>query len=158
MGHGSMLAEIILSYAPDCTLIPLKVSCADPKVTDLVVSALQDCIDVHDADLICMAFSIPESGELLEVIQRADRKGIIMISASGNIGDSKGILYPAGYQEVICVGALDGQGNPASYSMIQGVDVFEDGTWKQAQGTSVACARVTGMFAQGKWQSRHDVQ
>lgn len=123
-----MLAEIILSYAPDCTLIPLKVSCADPKVTDLVVSALQDCIDVHDADLICMAFSIPESGELHEVIQRADRKGIIMISASGNIGDSKGILYPAGYQEVICVGALDGQGNPASYSMIQGVDVFEDGT------------------------------
>ena len=61
MGHGSMLAEIILSYAPDCTLIPLKVSCTD-------------------------------------------RKGIIMISASGNIGDSKGILYPAGYQEVICVG------------------------------------------------------
>ena len=99
-----MLAEIILSYAPDCTLILLKVSCADPKVTDLVVSALQDCIDVYDADLICMAFSIPESGELLEVIQRTDRKGIIMISASGNIGDSKGILYPAGYQEVICVG------------------------------------------------------
>ena len=110
-----MLAEIILSYAPDCTLIPLKVSCTD-------------------------------------------RKGIIMISASGNIGDSKGILYPAGYQKVICVGALDGQGNPASYSKIQGVDVFEDGTWKQAQGTSVACARVTGMFAQGEWQSRHDVQ
>ena len=32
-GHGSMLAEIILSYAPDCTLIPLKVSCADPKAS-----------------------------------------------------------------------------------------------------------------------------
>ena len=73
-GHGSMLAEIILSVAPDCTLVPLKVSCEDRRVNDYVIEAIQDCMDTYDVDIICMAFSIMESEELHDVIQRADDK------------------------------------------------------------------------------------
>ena len=157
-GHGSMLAEIIVSYAPDCYIIPLKVSCEDPVVSDFVIQAIQDCIDQYEADIICMAFSIMESEELHDVIQRADDKGIVMVAAAGNVGNRKDTLFPAGYEEVISVGALDSDGNPASYSMVTGVDLFVDGSWKQAQGTSVACAKVAGMFASGKYHTRQEVQ
>ena len=51
-GHGSMLAEIIVSYAPDCYIIPLKVSYEDPAVSDFVIQAIQDCIDQYEADII----------------------------------------------------------------------------------------------------------
>lgn len=156
-GHGSMLAEIIVSYAPDCSIIPLKVSCEDPKVSDFVIQAIQDCISIYDVDIICMAFSIMESDALHEVIQKADKQGVIMVSAAGNTGNRKKILYPSGYEEVISVGALDADGNPASYSMVEGVDVFMDGTWNEIHGTSVSCAKVTGMFASGKWKDRSDL-
>lgn len=157
-GHGSMLAEIILSAAPDCTLVPLKVSCEDRRVNDYAIEAIQDCMDTYDVDIICMAFSIMESEELHDVIQRADDKGIVMVAAAGNVGNRKDTLFPAGYEEVISVGALDSDGNPASYSMVTGVDLFVDGSWKQAQGTSVACAKVAGMFASGKYHTRQEVQ
>lgn len=157
-GHGSMLAEIIVSYAPDSYIIPLKVSCEDPVVSDFVIQAIQDCIDQYEADIICMAFSIRESEDLHKVIQKADEKGILMVSAAGNTGNRKQILYPAGYEEVISVGALDADGNPTSYSMVEGVDVFMDGTWNESHGTSVSCAKATGMFASGKWNDRSDLQ
>ena len=63
-----------------------------------------------------MSFGISEYSEALEkAVQDAADAGILVVAAAGNTG-SEGVQYPAAYDEVMAVGAVDKDGSVEQYS------------------------------------------
>ena len=126
-GHGTFVASIIASdvagLAPQAELVPLK--CFVLKTTSIsyVISAIYAAVDDYQCDIINLSLGTTTSDPFLEAaITYAYDHGVIMVAASGNLGKgtvSTGndtLYYPAAYDEVISVGALDEHKQIASFS------------------------------------------
>jgi subtilisin family serine protease len=111
-----------------------------------------------NVDIINMSLGAPGAPpqSLHDVIIEATNKGIIIIAAAGN--DGKIVNYPARYDEVIAVAALDANGNMAGFSsrdntvdsVAPGVDIFSTFTnnqYAKMSGTSQAAPFMTGICA-----------
>lgn len=164
-GHGTQVAELICRYAPDAVIVPLKIS-GSMKDTEpeMVIRAIYDAVDKFDCKVLCMSFSIPASEELYQAVNYAWQKNVIMISAAGNLGETykkNKLLYPAAYDEVIGVGAVDENSEVAAYSQrSQSVFVTASGSSPDGtqQGTSYAAARIAGFCAGRHWDTPEDFQ
>lgn len=112
----------------------------------------------NGADIINLSLGSPQPPppSLYAAIQEAAAKGIIVISASGN--DAAAVNYPARYDEVIAVAAIDQQGNMAHFSSHDSaVDVSAPGVgiystslnngYAVLNGTSQAAPFVAGVCA-----------
>lgn len=165
--HGSHCAGIIaavdndqgvIGVAPECTIIPIKVLNNDGSGSyGAIMKGLRIAIDMK-ADIISMSLgssSQPPSG-IHDLIKEASEKGIVVIAAAGNDGGK--VNYPAAYDEVIAVGALDKNGNLAHFSsrgdqiksVAPGVDIFSTiptNAYGMMSGTSQACPFVAGICA-----------
>jgi thermitase len=101
----------------------------------------------------------PFMQSLNDSIQAAHQAGIVFIAAAGNSNsdnDTKA-TYPANYDNVISVGALDGKGKRASFSnygkktvhvFAPGVKTYstvQDNKYKNMSGTSMAAPHVSGI-------------
>ena len=159
------MAELICRYAPDAVIVPLKIS-GSMKETEpeMVIRAIYDAVDKFDCKVVCMSFSIPTSEELYQAVNYAWQKNVIMISAAGNLGETykkNKLLYPAAYDEVIGVGAVDENSEVAVYSQrSQSVFVTASGNSPDGtqQGTSYAAARIAGVCAGRHWDTPEDFQ
>jgi subtilisin family serine protease len=94
--------------------------------------------------------------EIHNLIKEAVSKGIIIIAAAGN--DSGKVNYPAHYDEVIAVAALDKNGNLAHFSSrghevdgaVPGVDIYSthfNNGYAKMSGTSQASPFMAGICA-----------
>ena len=162
-GHGTQMAQLVCRYAPNAVIVPLKISGSTGDTTpEIVIRAIYDAVDKYDCRVMCMSFSIPDSEELQEAVNYASEKNVILISAAGNLGETykkTKLLYPASYDTVIGVGAVDENGEVADYSQRnQSVCVTALGSSPDGkqQGTSYAAARVTGICAKKQWDSREE--
>ncbi|MCA9671523.1 MAG: S8 family peptidase [Myxococcales bacterium] len=83
----------------------------------------------NPARIINLSFGGPGEGPVLtDAIKAALQKGVIVVAAAGNQGGSVDNVYPAATPGVITVGALDYQGQRASYSNYGGaVDIMAPG-------------------------------
>ncbi len=151
-GHGTKIAEIILSYAPKAELIVLK--CTEHnQVNDnsSIINAIYKAVDDFDCDVLNISIGMPDSEKLKKAVDYAEAKGCIIISAVGNDGEisykKSKIYYPAGYENVVGVGAVDEKNLVCGYSQ-KNNSVFV--TTKSLEGTSFATARVTGAAAIAK--------
>lgn len=93
-----------------------------------------------------------------EAMNKAYEQGILLIASAGNNGYKKTdtITYPAKFESVIAVGALD-QGNQRGFLssrgeslelMAPGVDIlntWKNGNYRLDSGTSMAAAHVAGV-------------
>lgn len=160
VGHGTKIAGLIGSYAPEAVIVPLKVSGEETQTEpETVIQALYDAVDKYDCQVICMAFSIPDSTRLQEAVAYAADQEVILISAVGNLGETykrEKLLYPAAYDRVTGVGAVDAQGNIAPYSQnnesvfVTAEETDLDG---ESRGTSFAVARIAAICARRSWTS-----
>ncbi|GAA2897453.1 type VII secretion-associated serine protease mycosin [Streptosporangium fragile] len=121
----------------------------------------------HGAKVISMSLGAygPHKSER-EAVSYALSKGVVLVAAVGNDGDSPYALenatsfwnFPAGYSGVIGVGAVDAQGMPAPFSSdnlsvlvsAPGVGVpvvVPGGKYGSSEGTSSAAALVSGVAA-----------
>lgn len=104
-GHGTMTAGLIHLVAPKAKILPLKAFSGD-GTSELfnIVQAIYFAAD-NGANVISMSFELQQSSPALQnAIQYALNKNITLVAASGN--DAGQILvYPAGYNSVIGVGA-----------------------------------------------------
>lgn len=165
--HGSHCAGIIaavdndqgvIGVAPECTLIPIKVLNNDGSGSyQSICKGLRTAIDMG-AHIISMSLgsSSEPPADVHNLLIEATQKGIIVIAAAGN--DGGGVNYPAKYNEVIAVGALDKNGNIAHFSsrggelksVAPGVDIFSTipvNAYGLMSGTSQACPFVAGLCA-----------
>ena len=110
------------------------------------------------ARIVNMSFAGPSDPRLRDALQKANRKGIVLIAAAGNAGPKSPPLYPGADPNVIAVTATDSNdelfagANRGKYIAVAapGVDIFAlapDGTYQLTTGTSVAAAEVSGVAA-----------
>lgn len=149
VGHGTFVASIIASdvvgIAPWAEIIPLK--CFGTKRTSIsyIVSAIYAAVDDYHCDIINMSLGTATDNPFLrEAIDYAYDSGTILIAASGNLSNravSAGndvLYYPAAYDKVIGVGAVDSEKQIASFS------VQNKSVWVTAPGDG-----VTGLSRSG---------
>ena len=154
--HGMAVASVITSIAPDVEIVVAKVldyfGEGTPRIT---AKGIRYCINQH-CDIINCSVAGVKDRELEKAVKEAIEAGIIIVASSGNSGDDKK-YYPACYEGVITVGAMDKEGKRANFSthnefvdiLAVGVDVpvaFRDG-WITDSGTSYSAPYITGTLA-----------
>ncbi|TCK01328.1 UNVERIFIED_ORG: minor extracellular protease Epr [Anoxybacillus amylolyticus] len=172
-GHGTHVAGIIsaerngvgmVGVAPDADIYAVKAMNAEGKGTLLdILEALDWCIQNRmDIVNISLATSV-DSPTLKTMVQEMANKGMLLVASSGNVGTMEetqdSVLYPARWDEVIAVGAVDEQmkrtwfssAGPSLDVVAPGeniVSTAKDGiSYVAKTGTSQAAPHVSGMLA-----------
>jgi len=176
VGHGTFIAGTIAAaadngagiagIAPGAELLPLK--CFDStkgNVSD-IVEAIYAGTDAG-CRVLNMSFGVEEAyaGQALaEAIAYAAEEDVILVAAVGNSssGGTGGdpLLYPAAYEEVIGVGAVDGEKEISYFShrnssvcvtapgeALCGLDISAPDDYKTGKGTSFAAPEVAAAAA-----------
>ncbi|MGM9898265.1 MAG: S8 family peptidase [Enterococcus faecalis] len=177
-GHGTHVAGIIagkdigngvVGVAPKAKLLILKVIEKDGSGSyENVTSAIKFASDWtgkngEKVSIINMSLGGKDPDDTLHrTIKVARRKGIILVSASGNNGDGDNqtveVSFPGFYKEVIQIGSVDKDGYPSTFSntninldfVAPGEDILSAGLGKEfveLTGTSMATPFVSGGIA-----------
>ena len=166
LGHGTAVAGLIaganergyIGTAPGAMLVPLKVTDGNEVQISAVCRAIYGGIDDYGCKVLNLSLGIEDGyEELREAIGYAEEKGVIVVAASGNDGTST-VYYPAGYDSVISVGAVNQDGtayyrsahNSSVCVTAPGVRVRSTGNdeeYKYCTGTSFAVPQVAGAAA-----------
>jgi len=170
IGHGTFVSGIIAAeangqyidgIAHKAKIVPLKCFDNDYQTTVTnIADAIYDAIDVYDCDVINMSFGMTGSSTTLKnAIEYAQENGCILTASAGNDGNTT-INYPANYDGVIGVGAVDSKNSICYFSQRnRSVDVVAPGselesvsisTFKNNSGTSFSAPHVTAMAAIAK--------
>ena len=189
-GHGTAVTGILAAVADNETgvaglfgklqVIPLKVTPVSPdKDTDgasskLVARAITDAVDKYQADVITTSLDVKDTEELAQAVAYAASKGLIITGASGNSSKEENngndpYVYPASYDDVISVGAVDANNKIRANSQkndkvfvaapgenIAVLDLSMSGRCKLASGTSYASPLVAAMAVAAK-QYKSDI-
>ena len=108
VGHGTAAADIIHQICPEAEIYSVRVLDKENKgrLSD-VVEGIYWCIE-QKMDIINMSFGTPVESEILKkAIWDASDAGILITGAAGNGGNAADVEYPAAFEEVIAVGAVD---------------------------------------------------
>lgn len=168
-GHGTHVVGTICAngklkgVAPNAKIHVLKVldGKGNGQVTALV-NAINYAVSLG-VDVISMSLGCAVSiSTLRSAINRAIDRNIVVICASGNNGDGNAdtveLAYPAGYNNVVSVGAINNKKMSADFSnsndeldlVAPGVDVLSTctkGDYIMMDGTSMATPHITGVMA-----------
>lgn len=164
--HGTIVTKLIREAAPSAEIHMLQV-CINRNgklrpSEEAVYNAVKWSIE-NDIDIVNMSIVLNYDEKVEDIIKEASQKhGIVFVAASGNNamksrfamdsdgfikkGNSNAEAFPSSINEVISVGGLDENGEIARYSAKKS-DVYDDGNVGAVEGSSFACARVTGKLA-----------
>ncbi|MFA0823133.1 MAG: disaggregatase related repeat-containing protein [Methanomethylovorans sp.] len=165
-GHGTHVAGTIaalnngvgvIGAAPQAQLYAVKVigSSGSASYSNLI-AGIEWAVN-NNADIITMSLGgTVSSSTLREACDNAYSKGIVLVGAAGNSGSN--VVYPAAYDSVIAVSAIDTTNTRASWSCYgseielaaPGVNIKSTalgGSYEYMNGTSMATPHVTGTVA-----------
>jgi len=161
-GHGTHCAGIIAGentgVAPKCQLLGLRVLDEKGRGNEVdIIQALEWAVD-NNLDVCNMSFGSCYSSPFeKKAVEYALKNGVILCAAAGNSG-KKEYSYPASYEGVINVAAVDADNERAYFSTMNdrlcvsapGVDIvsaFPGNSYKSLSGTSMAAPHATGAMA-----------
>lgn len=174
INHGTAIASLILGKPdrdlvgayPEATLVPLVYYSLDEKNmvkgdASMLAQCIYDAVDVFSCRVINLSAGLlVDSKELKDACDYAEKKGTVIVSSVGNDHQSapQNIYYPATYETVIGVGALNASGEVAGFSqqnasvniVANGEDLWvarASGKMTHVSGTSYACAFVSASVA-----------
>lgn len=167
-GHGVFCTGIvaasnneygIVGVAPKASIIFCKVLRASGGgKPDYILAGLRYAIE-SNVDIISISFGarfdIPEVGK---IVREAYNRGIVVVAAAGNDCVDDSVNYPAKYDEVISVGAIDENDKIADFcSKGYKIDVYAPGvsitstylnnSYACMSGTSFATPFIAGLIA-----------
>ena len=134
-GHGTFVAGLISTIAPDAGLLPVRVLDSEGLgSTDAAAAGIVESVE-RGAHIITLAFGTPYQSQILnEAIRFANDSGVIVFAAAGNDGEL-GCYYPASNPLVMNVAACDFQEQFESISnWCDGVDVICPGSMEIVLG------------------------
>jgi serine protease len=130
IGHGTHVAGTIaqatnnafgtVGMAFGVSIMPVKVIKNDLSSNSELITQGIDWAASNGADIINLSIGDPEAVTpegmegLHTAIQNAVSMGVTIVAAAGNNNDS--VRYPAAFEEVVAVGAVDFAGNRTDYS------------------------------------------
>ncbi len=165
--HGTNVSAIIAAQGNNgldkagvtwhSKVMPLKVLDSNGDgYTDKIAEAIIYAAD-QDVDVINMSLGGDQSSNVLEdAVEYAYNKGVIMVAASGNHNEGiPPVSYPAAYDHVLAIGAIDQNETIAYFSntgynmgfVAPGVDITSYNGQKTINGTSFAAPYVSGTVA-----------
>jgi thermitase len=168
LGHGTGIAGIIAANTDNHTgisgiannvrIMPLRVLDGNGAGTYANVAAAIVYATDNGADIINLSLGGANPSSLLEdAVEYAASHNVLVVAAAGNTGTTQ-VLYPAAYNDVIAVGAVDSQMQRSSFSSYgSAIDLYapgssilttsHDGGYVLRNGTSFAAAHVSGIAA-----------
>lgn len=126
-GHGTFVTGVIAAardneagiagFCSQAMIIPIKCFGKSTETSaSYIISAIYEAVDVYDCDVINMSLGMEENMvSMATAVDYATGKGTIIVSAVGNEGNST-LNYPAAYDCVIGVGAVDLNGAVPNFS------------------------------------------
>lgn len=168
--HGTAIAGVLIGQnprigiAPEASLYAVSAFSSDQKnpnnrssTAGLVAKAIDLCIQER-VDVLNLSFAGKSDPLVNKMIQKAVENNIIVVASAGNGGPQAEPAYPAAFDNVLAVTAVDeqesvfGRANRGAYIDVAapGVNIFTTspaGTFDLATGTSMATAHVTGLIA-----------
>jgi subtilisin family serine protease len=165
--HGTGMAGAIaarrnmLGTAPSVGLLTVRAFSARANSVEGTTFNILKGLDwaaAQGARVVNMSFAGPADPRLRDALEKAYKKGIVLIAAAGNAGPKSPPLFPGADKNVIAVTATDTNdalftgANRGDYVAVAapGVDILAPapgGTYQLTTGTSVASAEVSGVVA-----------
>lgn len=165
-GHGTRVAGLVAASSPDgsigvapgAEIVPLKITDSRSVKISAVCRAIYSGIDDFGCRVLNLSLGVQTQYESLkEAAAYAEARGVVLVSAVGN-GGTSAVYYPAGYDTVVGVGAVDRTGSVYARSnhngsvliTAPGVDVrctAGQGGYTTGTGTSFAVPQVSGAAA-----------
>lgn len=166
-GHGTSVASLIAGIGADSDVqgVGRNIELYSARVLDenkqapvsRVVEAIYWAVE-QNVHIINISFGTQTYSEALKTaVDAATEKGILIVAAGGNHGNSS-VDYPAAFDSVLAVGATNAAGEISSFSSRgEAIDVVAPGEAVLAQGnfgedltlsgTSLSAPHVTGVAA-----------
>jgi len=144
-GHGTNIANYILSETDDAYIISIKAIGSDGTGNVSDICAAVTMAQSMNVDVILMALSVKDNGEydaFKEIVKEAKSSGITVIASAGNNNADASAYLPAGIEGVITVGAITADGYKYSSSNYGSCVNY----YVSATSTSQASALFAGKF------------
>ena len=144
VGHGTFVAGLVLSVAPDAAILPIRILDSDGtgEAVD-IARGIEIAVD-RGVQVVNLSLGMEiESDVLRQVIEEEARQnGIVFIASAGN-RDSDQRQYPAGQGEVMAVAATDPLDGKADFS--------NWGPWVSISAPGVGLVSLLPVAAMGRW-------
>jgi len=156
--HGHDRSDGVLGIASRAKIFPVQtMSATDHGTPDLDAAGIDAAVR-QGAKVISMSIGDAESSILRESVARAEGADVVIVAAVGNKPEDGEVTFPARYDGVVAVGAVDRNGNHADISVTgrqvlisaPGVDIesaANGNLYRTGTGTSDATAITAGVVA-----------
>lgn len=166
--HGTAIAGIVgarqqlTGMAPDARIVAVRAFAQATSgrfegTTETLIKGIDMGLK-NGGRLFNLSFTGPRDPSVEQIIRIAEAKGAVFIAAAGNGGPSAPAAYPAAYDTVVAVTAVDStdklyeRANRGSYIVVAapGVDILAVApkrSYELSSGTSLAAAHVSGIVA-----------
>ena len=161
--HGTVCSAVVVGVscetgvisrgvAPGAKLIVYQIPDQKDCYTDAILNALQDIQNGFKngikVDVVSLSYGCNENrkDKIHKKIDELTKLGVIFVAAAGNRGYYQPhACIPARFDNVISVGALDGNGKVAPYTPPVELDAYAPGEYQGYEGTSYAAPAVAGL-------------
>lgn len=148
--HGTAVAALIAGrdgLAPDASILSYRVAGEDGSSdTFLIAEAVVGATDVG-ADIINISLGSQGASRILEqAIDYATDAGVVVVASAGNNG-TEGLVYPAAYDSVVGVGAVDARGSHLDFSNTGNPSITAPGLGLTTQASSGSSIHFSGTSA-----------
>ncbi len=173
LGHGTAVASIISGdhpltpgVAPASDLLSIRIT--DAEGTSNSFTLAEGILRAADSGVDIINISMGSYGNsslVADAVKYAQEKGVVIVASSGN-GGLAALAYPAAYEGVIAVGAVEGTGEHLDFSNRgDGLDISAPGfqinaAWGEElltsfSGTSASAPFISGAIAAAMSENPH---
>jgi type VII secretion-associated serine protease mycosin len=168
-GHGTKMASLIAAHgrpneagvvgiAPKAKILPVRASDAEGNGNSISAGRAIEWAATHGAKIINFSGAVAPSLSLQSGMKVANEKDVLVVAASGNVGQDVVAAYPAAMPGVLAVGASNKAGQHAAISVsTKQVQICAPGVeiegakppnrYSIGEGTSDSTAIVSGAAA-----------